>query len=55
MKRVFEINEDEVELPRFTLDGEINRQYKRFNAVGTTYSAPLNSMRDRIRTQCPIS
>jgi len=33
--RVFEINEDEIELPRFTIVGEINRQYRRFNAEGT--------------------
>jgi len=25
MERVFEINEDEIELPRFAIDGEINR------------------------------
>ena len=27
--------------PRFTIDGEINRQYKRFNAVGTQLTVRL--------------
>ena len=41
MERVFEINEDEIELPRFTIDGEINRQYRRFNSVGTQLTVRL--------------
>jgi len=35
MARVIEINEDEMEIPRYTIDGKINRQYRRFNAKGT--------------------
>jgi len=27
--------------PRFTIDGEINRQYKRFNAAGTQLTVRL--------------
>jgi len=27
--------------PRFTIDGEMNRQYKRFNAVGTQITVRL--------------
>jgi hypothetical protein len=41
MEHVFEINEDEEELPRFTIDGEISRQYRRFNAVGTQLTVCL--------------
>jgi len=52
MERVFVINEDEieplgsgnedeVELPRFTIDGEINRQYRRFGAEGTQLTVRL--------------
>jgi hypothetical protein len=44
MQREFEIGEDEMELPRFTIDGEISRQFRRFNAVGTAYSAPPTSI-----------
>jgi len=39
--RVFEINEDEIELPRFTIDGEINREYRSFNAEGTQLTVRL--------------
>jgi len=35
------INEDEAELPRFTIDGEINRQYRRFGAEGTQLTVRL--------------
>jgi len=41
MARVFEINEDEMELPRITIDGEMNRQYRRFNAEGTQLTVRL--------------
>jgi hypothetical protein len=37
----FEIGEDELELPRFTIDGEISRRYRRFNAVGTQLTVRL--------------
>jgi hypothetical protein len=40
-QREFEIGEDELELPRFTIDGEINRQDRRFNAVGTQLTVRL--------------
>ena len=32
---------DEDILPRFTIDSETNRQYKRFNAVGTELTVRL--------------
>jgi len=35
------INEDEVDLPRFTIEGEINRQYRRFGAEGTQLTVRL--------------
>jgi len=41
MERVFVINEDEVDLPRFTIEGEINRQYRRFGAEGTQLNVRL--------------
>jgi len=41
MERVFEIHEDEIELPRFTIDGEINRQYRRFSAESTQLTVHL--------------
>jgi len=41
MECVFDINEDEVKLLRFTIDGEINRQYRRFNSVGTQLTVRL--------------
>jgi len=42
--------------PRFTIDGEINKQYKRFNAVGTQLTVRLlPHSRERIRKQRPIS
>jgi len=39
--REFEINEDEIELPRFTIDGEINRQYRSLNTEGTQLTLRL--------------
>jgi hypothetical protein len=36
-----QIEEDELTLPRFTIDGEITRQYRRFNAVGTELNVRL--------------
>jgi hypothetical protein len=41
IQREFEIGEDELELPRFTIDGEISRRYTRFNAVGTQLTVRL--------------
>jgi hypothetical protein len=41
MEQEFEINEYEEDLPRFTIDGEITRQYRRFNAVGTQLTVRL--------------
>jgi hypothetical protein len=41
MDHVFEINENEEELLRFTIDEEITRQYRRFNAVGTQLTVRL--------------
>jgi len=41
MESVFEINEDEIELPRFTIDGEINSQYRRFSAEGAKITVRL--------------
>jgi len=38
---LFEINEDELELSRFNIDGEINRQYRRINAEGTQLTVGL--------------
>jgi hypothetical protein len=35
------INEDEIELPRFSIDGEINRQYRRFGAECTQLTVRL--------------
>jgi hypothetical protein len=43
MQWEFELGEDDMELPRFTIDGEINRRYGRFNAVGTAYSTSPTS------------
>ena len=36
-----QIEEDELTLPRFTIDAEITRQYRRFNAVGTELTVRL--------------
>jgi hypothetical protein len=41
MQREFELGEDDIELPRFTIDGEISRRYRRFNAVGTQLTVRL--------------
>ena len=41
MERVFVINEDEADLPRFTIEGEINRRYIRFGAEGTQLNVRL--------------
>jgi len=41
MRRVFEINEEELDEIRFTIDGEINRQYRRFNAEGSQLTVRL--------------
>ena len=35
MKRRLSISEDEITPPRFTIDEEITREYRRFNATGT--------------------
>ena len=35
------INEDEIELPRFTIDGETNRQYRRFGSEGKQLTVRL--------------
>jgi len=35
--------ENELTEPRFTIDGEITRQYRRFNAVGTELTVRLLS------------
>jgi len=42
MERVFEINEDEIELPRFTIDGEINSTGVSMQRI---YSLPCVSCR----------
>ena len=34
------VNDDD-ELPRFTIDSETNRQYRRFNTVGTEFTVRL--------------
>jgi hypothetical protein len=36
-----------MEHPRFTIDGEINRQYRRFRAVGTQLTVHLLSPHER--------
>jgi hypothetical protein len=54
MARRFSIHEDEIEHPRFTIDGEITRQYRRFNAVGTQITVSLLPPSDRDDTN-PIS
>jgi len=41
MERVFDINEDVEKLLIFTIDGEINRQYRRLNAEGTQLTVRL--------------
>jgi hypothetical protein len=54
MARRFSIHEDEIEPPRFTIDGEITKHYKRFNAVGTPFTVRLLPPSDRDDTN-PIS
>jgi len=42
MRREFQITEEELdEIPRFTIDNEINRQYGRFNAKGSQLTVRL--------------
>jgi len=41
MERRFSISEDEITPPRFTIDEEITRQYRRFNATGTELTVRL--------------
>jgi len=41
MARRLTINEDEISPPRFTIDGEITRQYRRSNAIGTQLTVRL--------------
>jgi hypothetical protein len=54
MARRFSIHEDETGPPRFTIDGEITRQYRRFNAVGTQFTVRLLPPSDRDDTN-PMS
>jgi len=66
MERVFVINEDEieplgssnedeVELPRFTIDGEIDSTDVSVQRVRSLLCVFYHHMRERIRTQFPIS
>jgi hypothetical protein len=41
MARRISVHKDEVEPPRFLIEGEINRRYNRFNAVGTQLTVQL--------------
>jgi hypothetical protein len=42
--------------PKFTIEEDITRQYRRFNAVGTQLTVRLLlRLKKKIRTQCPIS
>jgi hypothetical protein len=41
MARRLSINEDELLLPNFLIEGEITRQYNRFNATGTELTVRL--------------
>jgi hypothetical protein len=41
MAHIFSIHEDEIEPPRFTIDGEITKQHRRFIAVGTQFAVRL--------------
>jgi hypothetical protein len=41
MARRLLIREDEVESPRFLIEGEVNRRYRRFNAVGTQLTVQM--------------
>jgi len=48
------INEDEIELPRFTIDGEIDSTDVSVQRVRSFPCIFYHHMRERIRTQCPI-
>jgi hypothetical protein len=41
MEHILSLEEDELIPPTFTIDGEINRQYRRFNTVGTQLTIRL--------------
>ena len=41
MADVVSDEENEFAVPKFTIDGEITRQYRRFNAVGTELTVRL--------------
>jgi hypothetical protein len=41
MARRLTLNEDELILPKFTIEDELTRQYKRFNATGTELTVRL--------------
>jgi hypothetical protein len=41
MEHILTLEEDELAPPTFTIDGEINRQYRRFNTVGTQLTIRL--------------
>jgi hypothetical protein len=41
MEHILSLEEDELAPPTFTIDGEINRQYRRFNTVGTQLTIRL--------------
>jgi hypothetical protein len=43
MARRLSLNEDEIESPRFIIDSEINRQYRKFNATGIQLTVSLLS------------
>jgi hypothetical protein len=48
------IHEDEVEPLRFLIEGEVNRRYRRFNAVGTQLTVKLLPPKDGADTD-PMS
>jgi hypothetical protein len=50
MEHEFEINEYEEALHRFTIDGEINRRYRRFNALSASHSQACA----RMHSQCSV-
>jgi hypothetical protein len=41
MEHTLTLEEEELAHPNFTIDGEINRQYRRFNTVGTQLTIRL--------------
>jgi hypothetical protein len=53
--RVFEINKDKIELPRFTIDGEIDSTGVSMQRVHSLPCVSCRRMRERIRTQYRIS